>query len=459
MLESSTSQPTPTTAAPPDAPEFPETKFVYVLHEQAYCVKINGRWAIDGLVSKEGLKHYLLRAGYDDAHIKNLLGDVRGYKTVDGFLMEPGAPDLFENTPGSWYLNTWVPPTLKPADSFTGPEQWPAIDELLNYLTNNDPNGREWLEQWIAAKVQNPTRLPKVAVVFTTQQGGGKGTLGKIIRLILGWENTASVDKGDLVGEWTSSWADKLFILADEVVSADAYKDQVEKLKILIDGGDIKVNTKFQHTRWARNRIAWMFASNDSVNPVSVERGDRRFTVFSNMAPVSNEWARRLLDLWRPDDSSLATDSFTQEIRHWAAYLLKRPVDFRLIQRPYENEARAELISASSSLDENFVEAIENEGLEKWLEGAMFTPGHHLPAVRSEWDFGEDGISTRALYEAYRYFASVTGGTIAVRKIKRFTSSIKALRPSWEYERKWIASVKATVPVFSKVPRTPKGSK
>lgn len=434
---------------PPSPKKAPD--FVYFIPKDLFILKLGGRWAIEDPVTKEGLKHHLRNHGFDDATIAEVLRR-KVYRSVYGFTRKPNAPDLFEEEPGSGclWLNTWAPPEIYPAESFTGPEQWPTISAVLEHLTGGDQTGRAWLENWIAAKIQDPELLPKTAVVFSTSPGAGKGTLAFVIRSLLGQKNTASVHHERLSNQFNAEWADRLFVLADEVVSAENLRDISQQLKVYIDAGEILYHGKHTNARMIRNRLAWIFASNDPVTPVSIEIGDRRYSVFNQHAVLSPEYKKSLVVAFESDRVT-PTPAFKKEIEHYAAYLMAYPVDRYAVGTPHDNESRRSLVAANLPGHSQFFEYVEENGFDALLNDDLYTSDLLLLKTKNEWDFGEEGISSQVVYQCYvNYCKSV--GTKPLRNNK-FGSAIANHRPTWLVShRPYVATAKRQVRIY-RVPR------
>jgi hypothetical protein len=376
--------------------------FAFVIPAERFCYRKQGRWAVNEMVGPAGIRAHLQECGWTQ---EDAVACIKGgtYNSVYGAEIEPNAGALFEDSEGKTYLNTWTPPALKPE-----PGVYPTIELILARLTNNDERGAEWLAHWLALKIQNPAIVPKVAVVFTTRPAGGKGTLAMIMREMLGAENCAVIENGALESRFNSRWARKLFVLADEVLTSESYKDVSNRLKVLIDADTIELEGKGENQISVRNRLAWMFASNDDVAPVVVEDGDRRYSVFSNHDPVTPEW-KAMLNACFEADRRTPTAAFRAEIAAFYHDLLQLEVDRALVATPYENADRQALIEANQPGHRLFFKHVDEMGIDGLLERVQVTGDFTMTRGKHEWDRGPDGVSSQMLYACYVLFCKDVG--------------------------------------------------
>lgn len=389
--------------------------FAFVIPWERFVYRRDGRWLVTEPIGKEGITNHLLESGMAPDEVKAMLQS-RSYNKVYGVEIVPGVGHFHEEG-GRWYLNTWVEPRV-----VATPGEYPRIERILDFLTDGDAAGAEWLAHWLALKVQNPAIVPRVAAVFTTKPGSGKGTLAKILSLLLGPENCATIEGSALESRFNARWADKLFVLADEVLTSESVKDVSNRLKVLIDAEHIELEGKGENQRAVRNRLAWMFASNDDVAPVVLEVGDRRYSVFSNHSPVPDEYKQMLKDAWE-DDGATPTASFAAEISAFYHDLLELEVDRRLVSSPYDNAARDELIEANLPSHRLFFRYVDDVGVDALLDRVVTQGDWSLSRTRPEWDFGADGLATNIIYQCYVLFCRDAGAKAL--KLNKFGSAVK----------------------------------
>lgn len=401
------------------------TDFAYLIPAEKFVYKSRGVWNLHEPVGKDGISNHLLEAGWTPDAINTVLKG-RQYMRVYGADLIPGEPPVYADQDKKFYLNTWQAPTLTPE-----PGAYPRIQRVLEWITHGDPLGQLWLMSWMAFKVQNPAVVPKVAVLITTEPGAGKGTLAFLMRQMLGPANCATIKREELENHFNSRWIGKLFVLADEVISKDNQKEISEMLKVFIAEDAVECEGKYQNQREVKNRLAWMFASNDKTAPLTIDRNDRRYSVFSNHDVLEDGYAQMLRSCFEADNSP--TKDFIPEMRGFYHELLHMQVDRHYVATPYENESRALLIEANKPTHELFCEAVDEAGIDGLLDFIVQHTDFHLAKTRSEWDFGEAGIATQVLHRCYVEFCKRVGGRPL--KVNKFGSALHNHRPSWPFVR------------------------
>lgn len=419
------------------------SEFAFLVPQERFCYRRNGAWATDELVGKEGIAHHLVSLGcsVDDAAA---ILRAKAYRAAYGFDRIPNQGPIAA-IQGRCYLNSWRPPALTPA-----PGPYPTIERLLDWTTAGDVAGQLWLTHWLAAKAQDAAFVPKIAVVLAGQPGSGKGTLALILATILGRENCVTIGREALDSRFNARWADKLFVLADEVVTNENVRSNAERLKQLIDASEIELEAKGKDQRTSKNRIAWLFASNDDVAPVIVERGDRRYSVFTNHNTIPPTY-KALLDGSFEADRESPTAAFRAEIAAFAYDLLALEVDRALIARPYENAAREELITASLPSHRIFIEEVNARGLDAVI-AELYHDYHPFLQSRNKWDYGAEGVAYEAgLYQIYAEFCEQRG--MHPLKANKLGVALKNRPDRWPHTRIY-ASDGRRAWVYC-VPRTP----
>jgi hypothetical protein len=401
--------------------EIPEADVAFVVPLEKYVYKLNGRWQLDNPVNEKGISGHLSEVGWSNDMIKAAL-QPNGTQKVYGLRMEPNQPDLFvDPATGRKYLNCWVEPNIEPVAG-----EYPSIKRILMWLMDNDVEGYEWVKHWLAQKIQNPRWLPKIAIVFITKQGAGKGSLFRVLSKILGEENCAEINRKALDSTFNARWITKLFLLANEIVNTDNFSVLKEDLKSYIDSPVNEMQGKFKDQRSVPNYLAWIFATNDNISPVVVEQGDRRYTIFSNQKDATEQKA--FCDsLYEEKDNSIMKEHFVKEIQAFYHDLLNTEVNHKLIRRPFENGARNDLIQVSLTSWQAFLEYVEEESIDPLLEKLRRTGELHSIG---DYDFGEDGVSREVVFVAYRAFCKQTGYS-GILKQRKFGQAVKERWPTF----------------------------
>lgn len=414
----------------------PLERFVYV---------DQGRWQVDNPIGKGAAIDLLLARGVQQHAVDDLF-KTRSYLKVVSIENEPNAPSLFRDAEGLLRLNTWVEPRLKPAKG-----EWPRIAAIVSWLTGGDVKGAEWFFNWLAFKVQHPAAKPLTAVLFCTQPGPGKNTLSRVIREMLGMENTADLEHKALTSSYNYRWARSLFCFGDDLYERGNEKDTNERMKVLIASDRIEIEGKHINQREITNRLAWVLSSNRPA-PLVVEKEDRRYTVFHNFDEITPEHRDLVKSCWDVSQPDGMDPLFVREIQALWYDLLQWEVDRREVSTPYANAARQRIIDSSKEPHEVFFEDVDLNGLDAFMEGVLMTGDVELQD-RDRWDFGPEGVSTDAIYKTYRRYCDNAGAKPL--PLNKFGGAVQKHRPIWPGPfQKRIPGTSQRVNVYE-VPRSP----
>ncbi len=256
--------------------------------QQQYCLlNMEGRlWLLDlrmhNSISSEGMARKLVVSNLTDGAllvrraVRGLGIDGDGsFKLSHEFFNNPQTVcyDGVEFNPtGSTgnYLNLWVGPTLVPQAG-----GWTLIRSfLLEIICNSDQVAFDFLINFLAHALQRPEEKPGIMVILIGGQGIGKGTLGKILRLI--WSATYwQIHKIDEVtGNFNAVLERAFMVFLDEAMFAGDRKAS-DALKSLVTEPVIQINEKYQPTRQTRSYHRF-FAATNSEHFKNTERDDRR---------------------------------------------------------------------------------------------------------------------------------------------------------------------------------------
>jgi hypothetical protein len=139
------------------------------------------------------------------------------------------------------HLNLWLGWGLAPVSGDCSV----VLHHIERVIAAGDKRKAEFILDWCADIVQNPTRKPGVAIVLRGNEGTGKSVLGAILRRLLGPRNVLiNADKDRLLGRFNSALAGKILIQAEETFFAGDART-TDALKHLITGQTLEVEMKF----------------------------------------------------------------------------------------------------------------------------------------------------------------------------------------------------------------------
>jgi putative DNA primase/helicase len=227
------------------------------------------RWAI--------VKISHLKIEHGEGFVKWWL-DCEDRKTVwrDDLVFEPAGVqahqlNLFRGMP-------FEPEPTKPCEQLMG---------LLQYLCGEEGQDQapltDWVLKWIALPLQRPGAKMRTAVVMHgADEGTGKNMFWGVVRDIYG-NYAGIVTQSELESQFNGWASQKLFLVANEVVSRLELRHQTGRLKNLITEPEILINEKMLPLRQEANHINFVFLSNET-QPMILGHKDRRYCVIRTPA-------------------------------------------------------------------------------------------------------------------------------------------------------------------------------
>jgi len=152
----------------------------------------------------------------------------------------------------------------------------PIID-LLDHLCDQDEVVRDWILDWIAYPLQNPGAKMPTSVIMHGDEGSGKNLFWEIVQAIYG-EYGSVVGQDQLESKFNDYLSKKLFIIGDEVLSRQEMRHLKGKLKAMISGKTLQIETKMMPVRPEANHVNLVFLSNE-LQPNALDASDRRHCV------------------------------------------------------------------------------------------------------------------------------------------------------------------------------------
>lgn len=199
----------------------------------------------------------------------------RGTYFIDEIGFDPSSND------SSVKLNTWRGWPRQPKEG-----SCELLLELLAYLCSGEPNQDEvyrWLLCWMAYPLQHPGAKMASAIIMHGPQGTGKSTIFQALAWIYGAGTTRDystvLNQRGLEDKFNADWAaDRLYILAEEVVTRAEMWHIKNELNELVTGARIRVNPKHSAAYTQRNHINIVYLSNEG-QPLPIDNDDRRHLV------------------------------------------------------------------------------------------------------------------------------------------------------------------------------------
>lgn len=229
----------------------------------------------------------------------------------------------------------------------------PILDHIRICWANRDEKRYKYVLSHLAHVIQKPHIKSKICLILMSEnQQIGKGAIVNFfIDYVLGDALGVTIpDIDELVGQFTSRFAGKLYINIDEPCHAtsETYHRTFNVLKNLITEPKMRLEEKRVKSETIESCCNFIITTNNDV-PVKLEKGDARYTVFKCNEEFrgNREYFNRL------------HDSLNQETaNHFMTYLMN--YDMVELRNIPETEERTQMIEASRPTAEIFIDSIKN---------------------------------------------------------------------------------------------------
>lgn len=264
---------------------------------------------------------------------------------------------LYQDAHDIWVYNQYRPPFWQ-ADAFysKGDEIIEPVDHLppmyekfLKHLVDDDKKSFDYILDWLANAVQRRNYC-----ILTTigSSGIGKGTLGEIMKAIVGDENYSETGNRILAERFNAQIKNKRIVYCDEA-SVKSQKEE-ERLKTLVNNA-LEIEAKGKDAEHITNFASFYFSSN-SMDAVRLQADDRRFSIV-------NLTSKKLLESFSVEEIKSLTHR--DNIDKLARYLYFREIDENQMLRVFTSERTEEIRSAGlASWHDWFLDeyAVDNAG-------------------------------------------------------------------------------------------------
>jgi len=299
------------------------------------------------------------------------------------------------------YINTFEGLPLAPVED---DGKCAAIRELIGFLCNGDPDATHWLTCWLAYPLQHMgSKMDTAVLLHSSMEGSGKSLFFSDIMGQVYGQYAATVGQAQLESSWTVWQSGKLYAVFEEVVSRDQRYNQVGKIKHMITGKTVRMESKFVNGWEEANHMNAVFLSNE-ILPWPISENDRRMLVM---------WPDKTLpvDRQKAIGAELAGDGVAALLGYLMSYDCG---DFNERTRPPFTYARQRLVELSRSGWESFIS--------QWRQGLLSVP--------------YDIVRTQDLHDLYIEWCQVNKeSTLSETKFSLFVSTKIPKTPSTVFWR------------------------
>ncbi|AHZ72620.1 bifunctional DNA primase/polymerase [Pseudomonas mandelii JR-1] len=184
------------------------------------------------------------------------------------------------------YINTFDGLPLEPVrdDEACANLRW-----LISFLCNHDEAAAGWLTRWLAYPLQHlGAKMDTAVLMHSIMEGSGKSLLFADALGMLYGQYAATVGQTQLESSFNAWQSRKLWSVFEEVVSRDQRYNQVGKIKHLITGKTVRMESKFINGWEEANHMNAVFLSNE-ILPWPISDSDRRMLVMWPMETLPVE--------------------------------------------------------------------------------------------------------------------------------------------------------------------------
>ena len=192
-------------------------------------------------------------------------------REYDRLVFEPGMKDTIHD------YNLFQGLPLQPEEG-----DWSVFRTLLDLMVNHDPLGFEWVDNWVARRVQRLGEKSGVCIIVQGRKGVGKDTywdqIGKIFGGNGAYFHNTSRPEHTVFARFNSQIA-KCLLIKFEEADFIVNKTNEEQLKSLITSTDSQIEKKGHQIIQVHNYTDIVMTTNQEV-PIPMSDDERRFAAF-----------------------------------------------------------------------------------------------------------------------------------------------------------------------------------
>ncbi|MBN3862064.1 bifunctional DNA primase/polymerase [Pseudomonas frederiksbergensis] len=268
------------------------------------------------------------------------------------------------------YINTFDGLPLEPVRNN---EACANLRWLISFLCNHDEAAAQWLIRWLAYPLQHlGAKMDTAVLMHSIMEGSGKSLLFADALGMLYGQYAATVGQTQLESNFNAWQSRKLWSVFEEVVSRDQRYNQVGKIKHLITGKTVRMESKFINGWEEANHMNAVFLSNE-ILPWPISDSDRRMLVM---------WPMETLPVER--QKAIGRELEQGGVAALYGWLLSVDLgDFNQRTRPPSTDARERLVALSRAGWQTFLHLWKYSELGQGLWGPCLSTD--LYSLFLEW--------------------------------------------------------------------------
>lgn len=294
-------------------------------------------------------------------------------------------------------LNLWTPFEWENKPHASGLID--EIDDHMRLLCGYNYDVYEHFMKMIAFKLQMPARKTNVMIVITGEEGTGKSLMFNALKRLFGANKCIEISapEKDLFGTFAHKWADKQMVLLNDFNPAELKRENSERMKALITETDITLEKK-GIDQYETNQYCQFFAFSNSMSPVPINSGSRRYWIISSSSQMKGNTAyfNNLVEWMKKDENILA----------WYEKLMDMDLsDF--VPWDFPETEIMEIAKASNMTPVEMFMEDKKKDIIQMIEYKKFSEKGFIKCKKEEAELA--CINHNALYNKYRMWSASSG--------------------------------------------------
>lgn len=309
----------------------------------------------------------------------------------------------------------------------------------INSLCNDTESVYNYLLNWLAHIVQNPSVKTSVGVLFRSIQGTGKSSFFKWFgNAILGSNHYVSISSIDqATGRFNNTIVNKLLIVCEEVNSHENDYKTMNKMKDLITNPEQIIEQKGKDAVRVLDCCNFVFLTN-RLYSIRIEENDRRYLCLEaskENVGNTNYW-NKMMKNYQDEETTV----------HFFHYLMNRDLDNFSLSRVPITKIKEEMISRSATPLAKFFYGKWVDGLfEEMEDNGVWTINYDdfFTEVTSYLSANENGFTKNITKTSLSSFVKTEMGIVVSRtqkdnvrkRLYTFSkSSVRKLLETYKYD-------------------------
>lgn len=272
---------------------------------------------------------------------------------------------------------------------------------IKNTLCNSNEQVFNYVINYIADLIQNPSEIPGVALLFMSEQGAGKDLFATFLSLLIGQEHYLSLNKpADLFERFNGSHKGKLLVKINEISDRGSMYKNHNLLKDIITRETVQIEPKGFEKIEYKHYARYIFFTNNE-NGLLVENSDRRYMMVKcdNSNCQKAEYFKPLFKLLHNEEHSKDAFDYFKNIDLSEFNIRNIP------STAFKNKIKLEQLTSSLLFIKELLRNYINTG-----KLYMYESHYDSDDEKDDYKTTEEfKIKSTELYDLYKIYCSSTG--------------------------------------------------